>query len=134
MLNRFAPFFFFLKVRIVDLGDLRLDREVAVDDADAALARERDRETRLGHRVHRRGDERDRELDRRREPRAGRDVVRKDVRLRRDEEHVVEGEALLPELPVELQQPLNVVRRSARLRRGLSRDSQGTNRSRTAEI
>ncbi len=89
-----------------------------------ALARERDREARLGDRVHRGGDERDRELDRRREPRAGRDVVREDVRLRRDEEDVVEGEALLPELPVELQQPLNVG--GARL--GCGGVSQGTTR------
>ena len=35
------------------------DGEVAVDDADAALARERDRHARLGDRVHRRRDERD---------------------------------------------------------------------------
>ena len=109
---------------LVDLRHLRLDREVAMDDADAALARERDREARLGHGVHRGRDERDRELDRRRQPRARRDVVREDVRLRRDEEHVVEGEALLPELPVELQQPLNVC--GARL--GCGGVSQGTAR------
>ena len=40
---------------------------------------------------------------------ARRDVVRQDVRLGRDEEHVVEGEPLATELPVELQQPLDVV-------------------------
>ena len=45
----------------------------------------------------------------RRQPGARRDVVRQDVRLGRDEEHVVEGEPLLAELPVELQQPLDVV-------------------------
>ena len=41
---------------------------------------------------------------------ARRDVVRQDVRLGRDEEHVVEGEPLAAELPVELQQPLDVIR------------------------
>ena len=107
---------------LVDLRDLRLDREVAVDDADAALACERDREARLGHRVHRRGDERNCELDRRCQPCASRDIVREDVRLRRHEQDVVEGEAFLPELPVELQQPLNVC--CARL--GCGGVSQGT--------
>ena len=80
-----------------------------MDDADAALARERDREAGLGHRVHRRRDDRDRELDRGREAGARRDVVRQDVRLGRNEEDVVEGEPFATELPVELQQPLDVV-------------------------
>ena len=96
-------------LHLVDLGDLRLDREVAVDDADSTLARERDREARFGDRVHRGRDDRDREVDRARQAGTGRDVVRQDVRGGRDEEDVVEGEALAPELPVELQQPLNVV-------------------------
>ena len=81
-----------------------------MDDPDPALARERDREARLGHRVHRRRDDRDRELDRARQARARRDVVRQDVRLGRDEQHVVEGEPFAAELPVELQQPLDVIR------------------------
>ena len=58
--------------------------------------------------------------------RAGRDVVREDVRLGRDEEHVVEGEPLAAELPVELQQPLDVVG----VQLGcyvLRQDGQGTN-------
>jgi hypothetical protein len=41
-------------LHLVHLGDLLLDREVAVDDPETARARERDREARLGHRVHRR--------------------------------------------------------------------------------
>jgi len=96
-------------LHLVDLGDLRRDREVAVDDADSALARERDREAGLRHGVHRGRDDRDREVDRGREPGTRRDVVRQDVRLGGDEEHVVEREPLAPELPVELQQPLDVV-------------------------
>jgi hypothetical protein len=49
-----------------DLGDLAglgLDGEVLVDDADAALLRERDGESGLGDGVHGRGDERDVERD-----------------------------------------------------------------------
>ena len=96
-------------LHLVDLGDLVLDREVAVDDADAALARERDREPRLGDRVHRRRDDRDAELDRAREPRARRDVVRQHARLGRHEQDVVEGEAFLGELPVQGDKPLQLV-------------------------
>src|SRR5262249_25397025 len=94
---------------LVDLGYLRLDREVAVDDADSALAGERDRETGLGHCVHRGRDDRDREVDRAREAGPGRDVVRQDVRLGRNEEYVVERQPLAAGLPVELQQPLDVI-------------------------
>jgi hypothetical protein len=96
-------------LHLVDLGDLRLDREVAMENADPALARERDRQPRLGHGVHRGRHDRDRKLDRARQPRPGGDVVRQDVRLGRDEEHVVEGEPLAAELAIELQQPLDVV-------------------------
>ena len=80
---------------LVDLGHLLGDREVAVDDPDPALARERDRHPRLGDRVHRRRDDRDLERDRARQPRRGRDVVRQHRRLGRHEQDVVEGEALL---------------------------------------
>ena len=38
----------------------------------------------------------------------GRDVVRQDARLGRDEQHVVEGEALLRELLLEREEPLDV--------------------------
>jgi hypothetical protein len=96
-------------LHLVDLGHLGLDREVAVEDADAAEPCEPDREARLRHRVHRRRGDRDRQLDRPRQPRARRHVARQDVRLRRDEQHVVEGESLVPELAVELKQPLDVV-------------------------
>ena len=46
-------------LHLVDLGHLVLDREIAVDDPDPALARERDREPGLGDRVHRGRDDRD---------------------------------------------------------------------------
>ena len=82
----------------VDLADLRLDRQVAVHDADPAFARERDRHARLGDGVHRRRDDRRLEHDRARQPRRGRDVVRQHRRLRRDEQDVVEGQPFLREL------------------------------------
>ena len=74
------------------------DRQVAVNDADAAFARQRDRQARLGDRVHRGGDDRDLEHDRPRQPRRSRDVVRQDGRLGRHEQDVVEGEPFLREL------------------------------------
>ena len=83
---------------LVDLADLRRDREIAVHDPEAALARERDRETRLGDGVHRRGDDRHLEHDRAREAGRGRDVVRQHRRLRRHEEHVVERQPFLRKL------------------------------------
>ena len=43
-----------------------------------------------------------------RQPRCGRDVVREDSRLGRDEQDVVERQPLFPELPVELEQPLDL--------------------------
>ncbi len=46
-------------LHLVHLGDLLLDGQVAVEDADAALAGERDREPRLRHRVHRSRDDRE---------------------------------------------------------------------------
>ena len=91
---------------LVDLRDLILDREVPVEDADPALTGERDREPGLRDRVHRRGHDRDRELDAARQTCPGRDVVREDARLRGNEEHVVEGEPFPRELSIELDKPL----------------------------
>ena len=81
-----------------------------MDDAEAALASERDREARLRDGVHRRGDDRDLEANRRRQPRRGRHVVRQDVRLRRHEQYVVEGEPFLGELLLEREEPLELLR------------------------
>jgi hypothetical protein len=94
---------------LVDLGHLLLDRQVAVHDPDPALPGERDREARLRDGVHRRRDDGDAELDRPRQPRARRHVVRQHARLRGDEQHVVEREALLGELPVQVEQALQLV-------------------------
>ena len=91
---------------LVDLRDLVVDREVAVEDADPAEPRERDRHPRLGDGVHRRGDDRDLERDRARQAGRGGDVVREDGRLGRDEQDVVEGEAFLRELVLQVTQVL----------------------------
>ena len=76
--------------------------QVAVDDPDAALAGERDREPRLGDRVHRRRDDRDLERDRRASaasPSRRRSAARDDSAGH--EQDVVEREALPAELLVE---------------------------------
>ena len=93
---------------LVDLGQLRVDREVAVDDAQTALPRERDRQTRLGDGVHRRRDDRNLDRDSPRQTRLGGDVVGQDAGLGRNEQDVVERQPFLPELPVELQEPLDL--------------------------
>ena len=79
---------------LVDLADLLLDREVAVDDADAALARQRHGEGHLGDRVHGGRDERDVERDVAREAR--RDVDRRagtTSERQRDQQDVVERQS-----------------------------------------
>jgi hypothetical protein len=78
----------------VHLLGLPLDRHVLVDDADPALARHGDRHARLGHGVHRRGDQRDRQPDRAGELRLHAGVLRVDLRVPRGQQHVVEGERL----------------------------------------
>ncbi len=85
-------------LHLVDLGHLVGDRKVAVQDTDPALSGERNRKPGLGDRVHRGGDDRDLERDRPRQPGDRRDVVREDVRLGRNEQHVIEGQTLLREL------------------------------------
>ena len=49
------------------------------------------------------------ERDRRRQPRDGRDVVREHLGLGRQQEHVVEREPLLAELPLERDEPLELL-------------------------
>ena len=53
----------------IDLGRLFLDRQVLVDDADAALLRHRDGQPGLGDRVHRRAEQRHVDADVARDPR-----------------------------------------------------------------
>jgi len=66
-----------------------------VDDADAALLRDGDGEARLGHRVHRRRDDRDVELEGSGEARLQGDFARQDAGVGGQEKNVVEGQRLL---------------------------------------
>ena len=66
------------------------DAQVLVQDADAALARHRNRRRRLGDGVHRRRHDRDREPDARRQLRSHLDVLGDDVTFSRDQQDVVE--------------------------------------------
>ena len=73
---------------LVDLLGLLLDRHVLVDDADAAFLGQGDRHLVLGHRVHRRAEQRNVESDPLGEPRAhvqfaGHDVAERGSRARR---------------------------------------------------
>ena len=77
------------------LARLGLDAHVLVDDADAAFLRDRDREARFGDRVHGGGQDRQIETDRAGELRAQIGVARQEIGVRRDQEHVVEGECFL---------------------------------------
>ena len=74
---------------------LLLGGEILVDEADAALLRDGDRERRLGHRVHRGRDERDVELDVARQPGLEADIAGQDAGVGRYEKDVVKGESLL---------------------------------------
>ena len=83
---------------VLHLGHLRgllVVLEVLVDHADAAGERHSDRHRRLGDGVHRRRYERDVHLLAARELRLERRVVRKKIRILRDERHVVVGESLV---------------------------------------
>jgi hypothetical protein len=110
---------------LVDLSDLVLDREVAVEDPEPALARERDRQPSLGDRVHRRREDRNLEGDLAGQERRRGDLVRQHSRLGRDEQDVVEGQPLARELAIELDEALDRLRRE--LNGQLARD--GTNRA-----
>ena len=78
-----------------DLVRLLFDVEILVQDADPAGLRHGDREPALGHRVHRRGDQRNAQRDAPRQPRRGVGFARKDGGLGRHEKHVIEGKSLL---------------------------------------
>ena len=82
----------------VDLLGLVLDGEVAVEHADAALARHRDRHPGLGDRVHRRRDDRDAEPVLAGDLGAGVRLARHQVRVRRKQQHVIVRQAYRGEL------------------------------------
>src|SRR5699024_991648 len=77
----------------VHLVGLVLDREVAVEDADAAVAGHRDRHPRLGDGVHRRARERDPQGDLPREATRGVRLGGDHVRLAGQQQDVVVGES-----------------------------------------
>ncbi len=83
---------------LVDLSGLLLHREVAVDDADAPLPRQRDREASFGHGIHGGGDDRDGEGDVGCDPGVGADIGREHLRPGRKEQHVVERQPQASEL------------------------------------
>ena len=82
----------FAALHLVDLRRLEVDRQVLVDDAEAALLRERDRQPRLGHGVHGGGEDRDVEVDLPAEAGAQIDLVRMHRRVAGLDQHVVEGQ------------------------------------------
>jgi hypothetical protein len=82
---------------LLDLGDLAgllLDRQVLVQEPDAALAGHADRRRRLGDRVHRRADQRHPQRDLGRQPRRDIDVLGHHLAERRSQEHIVERQRL----------------------------------------
>ncbi len=78
-----------------DLARLVGGGHVLVDDAEPAFLGDGDREAGLGDRVHRRGHERQVEADAAGEARRQVDLAGQHVRVRRDEQDVVEGECFL---------------------------------------
>jgi hypothetical protein len=82
----------------VDLLRLVLDGQVAVEHADAALARHRDRHPRLGDRVHRRRHDRDAEPVLAGDPGPGVRLARHQVRVRRKQQHIIVRQAYRGEL------------------------------------
>ncbi len=82
----------------VDLVGLVLDRQVAVQHAEAALAGHRDRHPRLGDGVHRGADQRHPERDPAGQPGGGVDVGGREVGLAGQQQDVVVGQAERGEL------------------------------------
>src|SRR5439155_6247859 len=82
----------------LDLRGLLVDAQVAVKHAEAAEPSERDRQARLGDRVHGRGEDRNVERELARQEGARRDLAREDITAGGDEEDVVEGQSFGSEL------------------------------------
>ncbi len=77
----------------LDLAGLLRGRHVLVQDPDPAGAGDGDRRAPFGHRVHRRAQQRDVELDPLREAGLDVDLTGEDLAVRRDEEDIVERQA-----------------------------------------
>ena len=81
------------RLTCADRGRLLLDVEVAVEHADPAELRQRDRHVGLGHRVHRRGQDRDVERDLAGQAGPGVGLARQHARFERLQQDVVERQA-----------------------------------------
>ena len=79
-------------LHLAHLIGLRLGREIAVDDAEPADLRHGDCHARLGHRVHRGGEEGNVQPQLTRQASAHIDLRRQDIGRRRLQQHVIEGE------------------------------------------
>ncbi len=77
------------------LGRLPRDRQVLVDDADAAFLSDGDGQARFGHRVHGRGNERDIQLELAAKAGFQGGIARQDARVGGQEEDIIEGQRLL---------------------------------------
>ena len=82
-----------LTLDLVDVARLVFDREVAVQDAEAALARHRDRHARLGDGVHRAESSGVCDADAAGQPRGGVRLARDDVGVPGQQHDVVVGES-----------------------------------------
>ena len=80
-------------LHFVDLFRLLLDGHVLMDDAEPALLSHCDRQARLGHGVHRSGDDRNVDPDVARQPRCGVDEIRMELRFRRTKQDIIERQA-----------------------------------------
>ncbi len=79
---------------LADFGGLLVDRQVAMNDAEPAGLGHRDRERALGHRIHRRRDQGDAELDLAGDAGSRLSLARHDARGGGNEHHIVEGQCL----------------------------------------
>ena len=82
---------------LVDLFALLVDAHILVNDADAALTRNRNRHFRLRDRVHPRRHHRDIQLDFIRQHRRHVDFIRQHLRMCRNEQYVIKSQSLLSE-------------------------------------
>ena len=85
---------------LLDLAGLIFDREVLVNDADAAFLGEGDGKGGFGDGIHRRGDERNVELDLAREPGVGVGVGGNEITAGGNQQDIIEGDAVVEDLGV----------------------------------
>ena len=107
-------------LHLLDLGRLVVDRHVAVDHADAAVAGHRDRHAALGDLVHRRGHERHGEFDVGGEAGGRVDGVRQRLGVAGHDDDIVERQRLeaVEELVVDIGAAWSVMRGAPRIPSG----------------